>query len=313
MLLVLGLCTVALLLWRAGPRIVLNMLTRVGWSFPAAAAIYAAHLGIRAAALWRSVLGGPVSYGDVLRIRLSGDALETLTFTGPFLAEPAKGWLLTHRGLATAEAFAAVATEYLVYTVVSSSLAIVAVSLLLANGLLPPPVRPAAVVILAATMAFIAAFAFAAVTGIGLIVPIVRAARVLIGARYAARAAHDLGPIEHALVTFLHSHPARLAEVFAMEITAHALLIVEIWIVVAALGVQLPWRDPLLVEGGVKFVAIAFAFIPGQFGASEGVYALLFGAIGLPAAAGLTLALVRRMRALLVAATGVVALTFIGD
>src|SRR5436190_260270 len=86
----------------------------------------------------------------------------------------------------------------------------------------PPPVRPAAVVILAATMAFIAAFAFAAVTSIGLIVPIVRAARVLIGARYAARAAHDLGPIEHALVTFLHSHPARLAEVFAMEITAHA-------------------------------------------------------------------------------------------
>ena len=68
-----------------------------------------------------------------------------LTFTGPFLAEPAKGWLLKRRGLATADAFAAVATEYLVYTVVSSSLAIIAVSLLLANGLLPPPVRPAGV------------------------------------------------------------------------------------------------------------------------------------------------------------------------
>src|SRR5207244_10663143 len=109
------------------------MLTRVGWNFPAAAAIYAAHLGIRAAALWRSVLGGPVSYGDVLRIRLSGDALETLTFTGPFLAEPAKGWLLTHRGLATADAFASVATEYLLYTVVSAWLATIALALLLAR------------------------------------------------------------------------------------------------------------------------------------------------------------------------------------
>src|SRR5437016_6054714 len=116
------------------------MLVRVGWSFLAAAAIYSGYVGVRAAALWRSVLCGPVSYGDVLRIRLSGETLETLTFTGPFLAEPAKGWLLKHRGLATADAFAAVATEYLVYTVVSSSLAVIAVSLLLAQGLLPPPV-----------------------------------------------------------------------------------------------------------------------------------------------------------------------------
>ena len=66
-------------------------------------------------------------------------------------------------------------------------------------------------------------------------------------------------------------------------------------------------------EGGVKFVPIAFAFIPGQFGALEGVHALLAAAIGLPAAVGLTLALVRRMRGLLVAAVGVVVLAFSSD
>ncbi|HEV8363951.1 MAG TPA: lysylphosphatidylglycerol synthase domain-containing protein, partial [Gemmatimonadaceae bacterium] len=178
---------------------------------------------------------------------------------------------------------------------------------------LPPSVRPAAVVILAATIAFIAAFAFAAITGIGLIVPIVRASRFLIGTRYAERVAHDLSPVEDVLVTFLHAYPKRLAEVFTMEIAAHTLLIVEIWIVVAALGYRLSWRDPLIVEGGVKFIAIAFSFIPGQFGASEGVYALLAGAIGLPTAAGLTVALMRRVRGLLVAAAGVVALTLIRD
>jgi hypothetical protein len=313
LLLVLGLGMVALLVWRVGPRLVLNMLARVGWSFPAVAAIYAAHVAIRATALWRSVLGGAVSYGDVLRIRLSGEAVEMLTFTGPFLAEPAKAWLLKHRGLATADAFAAVATEYLLYTVVSSWLATIALSLLLARGLLPPAVRPAAVVILATTIAFIAAFVFAAITGIGLIVPLVRASRLLIGARRAERVAQELSPVEKVLVTFLHTYPKRLTEVFAMETAAHVLLICEIWIVVAGLGFRLSWRDPLIVEGGVKFIAIAFSFIPGQFGASEGVYALLFGAIGLPTAAGLTLALVRRVRGLLVAVAGVVALTFLSD
>jgi hypothetical protein len=308
-----GLGIAAWLVWRAGPRLVWSMLARVGWSFPTAAAIYATHIGIRAAALWRSVLGGHVSYPDVLRVRLSGEAVEMLTFTGPFLAEPAKGWLLRRRGLATADAFAAVATEYLLYTVVSSWLSTVAISLLLARGLLPAAIRPAVVVVLAATVAFIAAFAFAAITGIGLIAPIVRASRVLIGVRRAEQAANEINPVEHLLVTFLHAYPRRLAEVFALEAAAHVLLILEIWIVVTALGFRLSWRDPLIVEGGVKFISIAFSFIPGQFGASEGVYELLVRAIGLPTAAGLTLALVRRMRGLLVAAAGLVALAVSRD
>jgi hypothetical protein len=56
-----------------------------------------------------------------------------------------------------------------------------------------------------------------------------------------------------------------------------------------------------------------FAFVPGQFGASEVTYALLAAAIGLSTAAGLSLALVRRLRGLLVAAGGVLALTIFGD
>jgi hypothetical protein len=43
------------------------------------------------------------------------------------------------------------------------------------------------------------------------------------------------------------------------------------------------------------------------------MYALLAGAIGLPAAAGLTLALVRRVRGLLVASAGVIVLALFGD
>src|SRR6059036_2278088 len=101
LLLVVGLSVAASLVWYEGPRLIAGMLARVGWRFAAAAAIYAMHVGIRAVALWRSLLDGPVRFADVLRIRLSGEAVEMLTFTGPFLAEPAKGWLLTNRGVTT--------------------------------------------------------------------------------------------------------------------------------------------------------------------------------------------------------------------
>jgi hypothetical protein len=304
---------VAFLIWRAGPRLVLSMLARIGWSFPAVAGIYALHLTIRARALQRTILRGQVGFADALRIRLSGDAVERLTFTGPFLAEPAKGWLLKQRGLPAADAFAAVATEYLLYTVVSAWLGALAVSLLLVRGSLTPAVRPAAGVALAVAIAFMAACAFAAITGVGLIVPTLRSSRVVIGRRRAEYAAREFGPVEHVLVDFLHAHPGRLAEVLVLETAAHLLLILEIWIVIPALGLALSWIDALILEGGAKFIAIVFALVPGQVGASEGVYALLAVAVGLPTAAGLTLALVRRMRGLLVAAAGVMALARLGD
>lgn len=312
LILVSGFGVIALLVYRAGPGLLADMLARVGWGIPAVVGLYAAHVGIRAAALWRSVIAGRVRYVDVLSIRLSGEAVEMLTFTGPFLAEPTKGLLLKRRGLATPDAFAAAATEYLLYTVVSSCLAATGLSLLLARGVLPPAVRPAAVVVLATAVAFIGAFTFAATRGVGLIVPILRASRPLIGARRAQRAADEFGRIEDLLVRFLHVHHRRLAEVLAIETVAHLLLIAEIWIVIAALGFPRSWSNLLILEGGVKFIGIAFAFIPGQVGASEAVYELLASAIGLPAAAGLTLALVRRMRALLVASAGVVVLAASG-
>jgi hypothetical protein len=308
-LLVIGLCVMALLIWHTGPRLLVRMLARIGWSFPAVIGIFAVHVSLRAVALWRSVSAESVPFTDVLRVRLSGDAVEMLTFTGPFLAEPAKGWLLTHRGLTTAGAFAAVVIEYLLYTVVSACLAVVALTLLLVRGVLPSAVRPGTAIILALSIAFLAAFAYAAITGIGLIVPILRRSRLFIGAPRAERVARSFAPIEEVVLRFLHVQRRRLAEVFGIEAIAQLLLILEIWVLITALGLSLSWSTPFILEGGVKFVAIVFAFIPGQFGASEGVYVLLAGGVGLPAAAGLTLALVRRMRGLVVAAAGLVVFT----
>jgi len=307
-LLLVGFGILALLVWRAGPRLLLSLLIRVGWSFPAIAAIYAAYVGARAVALWRSVPGGAVGLTDALRIRLSGQAIETLSLSGPVFAEPAKGWLLKRRGLTTVDAFAAVVTEYVLYNVTCAWVAALAVSWLLARGSLPHAARLGAIAVLATTIAFIAVFAFAAITGVGLIVPILRASHLLIGARRATRAARTFGRIEKVLVAFLHVHHGRLAEVLAIETASQLLLMLEIWIVIGALGFSPSWGPPFIIEGGGKFIGIAFAFIPGQFGAAEGVYALLAGAIGLPTAAGLTLALVRRIRSLLLAAAGVVAL-----
>jgi len=308
-LLVLGVVGIVWLVSRTGPRLLLELVVRVGWSFLAIVALYAVHVGLRAVALWRSLPAGLVPFAEVLRVRLSGEAVEMLTFTGPFLAEPAKGWLLTRRGMTTTDAFAAVITEYLLYTVTSSWLAATAVIILLGRGRLPSSVHSAAVLVLGLTLAFIAAFAYAAIAGVGLIVPILLRSRWLLGRRRAEAAALTFAPIEDSLIRFLHGRHGRVAQVFVVEAVAQLLLILEIWIVIAVIGLSTSWRTSLIVEGGVKFIGVVFGFVPGQFGASEGVYVLLARAVGLPAAAGLTLALVRRVRGLLVAGAGLVVLS----
>jgi hypothetical protein len=174
-LLVVGLGLSFLLVRQVGAAVVLRLLTRVGWRLLIISAIYAGYVAMRAAALWRVMLDSPAPYLDVLRVRLSAEAIEMLTFTGPFLAEPAKGWLLIQRGTPTSAAFATVIIEYLIYSVVSSCLAIAALLLLLTRHALPIALRPAAGLIVILSIAFIAAFVFASSSGIGLIVPILRA------------------------------------------------------------------------------------------------------------------------------------------
>lgn len=311
-LLVIGLVIAATLVWRAGPSVIVLMLRRVGWTFLVVTALYTLHQGVRAMALWRSMPATAIRYREVLRVRLAGEAVEQLTFTGPFLAEPAKGWLLRRQGIEVPQAFGAVVTEYLLYTVASALLALAAVLVLAARQSLPRPFEPALVGAIGALAAFLAGFVTASITGVGLIAPLVGGCVRLIrgGTPPGTDTAPWLGEIdrvERVLVTFLHRHPLRLCEVLTLELLAHALLVSEIWAVFAALGFFVRPVDLLIFEGGVKFIGVVFFFLPGQVGASEGAYSLLAHTIGLAPAAGLTLALVRRLRGLLVAVLALLA------
>jgi len=301
-LLAAGLAVLVVLVRQVGVGAVADLLRRTGPAVVIVSGLYLAHIAVRAAALWRSI--GTLRYTDVLRVRLSGEAIEMLTFTGPFLAEPAKGWLLTRQGLSGAEAFGGVALEYLVYTLTSAWMAAAALSLLLARGTLPQGLQHPVVGIVAAMAVFTLGFVVAAATGVGLIAPAARA----IGARSAAA---RLEPVERVMVTVMHREPRRLLQVIAIELAGQLLLAAEVLVTVRALAFAFSALDALVVEGSVKFISIAFFFVPGQLGASESVYTLLFRTLGLPGAVGLTMALVRRVRAMIVAAIALAAASFL--
>lgn len=307
LLVTLGLALMAALVIRVGVGTMASMIAQVGWAFPAIVGLYVIHSVFRALALWVALGVHAVPIVDVLRIRFSGEAVEALTYTGPLLAEPAKGMLLTSRGVPTVNAFAAVSLEYLLYSVTSAAFGAVAAWMLLRLESLPPGLHGAAVTLMIAMIAFIVLTFAAGISGLGLIAPGLRFINRLLHHERVTAAIESVMEVEMILVAFLHTRPWRVALAVVFELASHALLMSDVWVVLHALGFHPTLREPLIIEGSTKLVAFVFFFVPAQLGATEGGYALVFPMLGLPVAAGLTLSLLRRIRSMCIAGIGLAA------
>ena len=307
-LLLAGAAFLGALLWRLGPSEVLDALGSIRWYFVPVLLLGGAHQAVRALALHACVVrGGLLRYRDALGIRLSGEAIQSLTFTGPMLAEPTKAWLLTRRGLTLREGFAATITEYLIYTLVTAAMSMTGLLYLVVRFGLSGALRTIAIATLGVCAAFLVASAIAIARRfylIGTIIAWLASIGVLRG-----RLTPDMtwiNQMEDLLLIVLRDSPARFAMVAAIEIAAQALLVVELFWLLRALGVMASGWSAFVIEASVKFFEFAFVFVPLQLGVSEGAYAVICGVMSLPLAAGFAVAFLRRARSLIIAGAGLV-------
>jgi len=315
LLLVAGIAFLVYLIVDLGPGQIAALLARIGWGFLPLAGIYGVYQLVRAMALKLSAARpAAVPFRDVLAIRLSGEAVQFLTSTGPFLAEPSKAVLLGKRGLTKIEGFAATAVEYLSYTFVSSVMLAGAMAYMLTSPsvALGPNLRLTAMVLLVVSVVFLGVAAVAIYRRIYLIGGVMRWLGRLpgIGRRIGAEAG-AVRDTEDVLLGVLRENPVRFAQILFVEAVAHALLVVELWWILRMTDVTPGFGDALVHEAAGKFIAMAFFFIPGQIGAAEGVNVLLFEALGLPGVAGVGVALARRIRSMLAAGAGLAALAIV--
>jgi Lysylphosphatidylglycerol synthase TM region len=305
-----GAALLVVLLWRLGPSDVLNTFHQVGWYFVPALLLGAAHQVTRALALLTCVLRpNVIRYRDALAIRLSGEAVQSLTLTGPVLAEPTKAWLLETRGLTLKEAFAATITEYLIYTFVTVVMSITGLAYLIVEFDASPTVRRIAIGIVLICVVFLLVSAIAIARRYYLIGTIIAGlARVGI---LRGRLTPDMtwiNQMEDLLLIVLRDSPGRFASVAVLETIAQALLVFELFVLLHALHVVASAWSAFVPEASLKFFEFAFLFVPLQLGVAEGSYALIFGVMGLPLAAGFAVAFLRRARSLMIATVGLGAL-----
>lgn len=310
--LLLGVLLFAGLFWHLGPSNILALAARIRWYACVVLVLYTAHDSSRALALQQCVLRpGLLRFGDAFAIRLSGDAVQSLTFTGPLLAEPTRAWLLQRRGLTVTEGFAATITEYLISTFVGATMAMAALLLLVREFHPPPAFDQVALVIMVALAAFLVTAVVAIwrrVFLIGGILSALARARLLRGRLRPNIAA--VNSVEELLLVTLHDEPARFVRVASFEAASQVCLVLELFTLMRAV-VDVGLFDAFLVEGAIKMVGTIFLFVPLQIGVAEGAYAALFRVMGLSAAAGFAVVLLRRARTLVAAGVGLAVLAYL--
>jgi hypothetical protein len=312
LLLGLGLLVFVYLVSQLGLHAIVDMLGRIGWAGLIVAALYAAHQMLRAMALSLALIGTRVRFREAFGIRLAGEAVQFLTFTGPFLAEPIKAWLLAGRTKQATHGFAATLAEYLTYLFTGAVMTTAAFGWLVASGRLTPGWHRASIILMAGMIAFLAVSAWAIVGRIHLLGAILeRIARLPVVRRKLRPDMPAVHRTEDLLLGVLHDRPRRFALIAALEAGAHAVHAIELFAILYALDLAVGVGIAFLIEGATKFVGLMFFFIPGQIGASEGAHAVIFDVLDLPAVAGFTVPLVRRIRSLLVAAVGLAAMSML--
>lgn len=293
-----GLAGLAYLVHRIGTRVILEQLAAVWMFLPVFLGITILRLVVRVRA-WSAALaaeGVTAGFRELAGARLISESVGQLSALGALVSDPLRPLLL--RGADASRAAPATFLDTAVFWLTTCALGLAgaaAGAVLIADSAL-------AVV---STAVFLGAMA--AILGV-LLWP-----RPLLAA-WARRLRHRAGrgpatvvwaaETERRMREFRRGHPGALRVMAGWDLAAQALTVAEVWIYGQFAGIPVTPIAAVVVEATARVVKVAAMAIPGRLGAEEAGAAGVFALLGLGAAAGLGLAILRRLVAILWAAAG---------
>ena len=292
-------CTVggaALFAWavrRAGVAEIADGIRRVGWGLAVVLLLQGFRFALRTVS-WRLCMppGAHLTFRQAFGAFLAGDAIGSVTPLGLLASEPTKVFLTRHH-LATGASVASLAVENLVYS--ASVFAVVTVGLLSVLMTVPLP-SPWQTTIVGA---------------LGVLIGVVALAVYLLQRPAAINPAGSpwrrrLGGVRLAIVEFSRTNGARLWRAFGVDAAFHSLAVVEVFLTLRwLLGDQSPtFVQALAFETLNRVVTVAFKFVPFRVGVDEAISGAVAPLLAVNPAAGVALAVVRKVRNVLWSGVG---------
>ena len=295
-----GLALFAYAVRDAGADQILSGVSRVGWGIIPILFLAGLRFVLRAEA-WRLCM--PVEsrfhLTDAFKAFLAGDALGNVTPLGLIASEPAKVFLARHH-LATNEAVSSLALDNLVYAL--SVIAMIALGLIVMLLTVALPFeaqewsvatrRPVGVIAAGSWRLLTRRTASNRPDGRGLIARLSR--------------------LRHAITEFSTHNPRRLWKAFTFDVAFHAVAVFEAFL---ALQWLLGDRSPTLAEAVMfeslnRVVTVVFKFVPLRVGVDEALSGAFAPVLGVNPVAGVSLAVIRKVRSLFWMGIGLVVIAF---
>lgn len=278
---------------------------KIGWWFLAVVFLGALRMAFRTRA-WMLCANDPqLKFGDAFSTWLVSDAMGNITPLGLLASEPTKV-LMTRTKISTVTSIASVTIENIFYTASVLAVLLSGTWLFLQLANVPQGLEQISELIISAvaTIAVIGAWT--------------TRARPALLSRFAPYVGAVVGrpdvpadairEIEQQIYAVPRWPLLRIAHVFLWEVAFHIAAVAEVWIVLRLLVPDITVGEAFLLESAGRFVTVAFKFVPFRLGIDEAGSSAVATAVGLPSASGATLALVRRLRIIVLNAIGMIRL-----
>jgi hypothetical protein len=295
-----GLGLFAFLVYRTGVRTIISNIELFGAYFPLLLMISGTRQVVRTFA-WRYCIEREhrgVSLLELFKLRLVGDAITDLTFAGPVLGETAKTYAAGEH-MPLTFSLSSIVIENLLYSLAVIVFIISGAFVLLGRIALPHQIRIAAV---AGIMALVAPV----LIGVWLIN---RRRLVISGILHwlerrnwlpqrIARREERLKLFEANVYEFYAKNSRVFWLIMLLELLANLGGVIEAYVILGVTFGVYGWAYAYLVEWMNRVVNTVFAFVPLRVGIDEGSTALTVRSLGYASAAGVSLAIIRKVRTL---------------
>jgi hypothetical protein len=263
---------------------------KIGWGLAWIFVLGGLRFAVRAAA-WALCIEPPhkLRFFTAFNAVVCGDALGNVTPLGPLVSEPAKiACVRGHVGVATA--LTALAIENVIYSLsVAAMIAAGAIALLFSVEL-PRRLQEFSEIAIACIAVLFVAAAWVLWRRPAVV------SRWPAGRLTAARIS-KLRAVEEEVLTFASRRRETILPLVVLELSFHALGVVEkhltLWLI---LGGPPPLLTSFIVETADRLITVAFKFVPFQVGVGEAGTGIITQLLGLGAAPGVTVSIVRKAR-----------------
>ncbi|HMJ24799.1 MAG TPA: ABC transporter permease [Pyrinomonadaceae bacterium] len=308
----LGAALLVFVIRKVGVQPIFSALSRVGFGFFFVVAINGLRHVLRTIAMSMSVPPEHrrFTFLQAFAARLGGESMSFLTFAGPLLGEATKVALLRKR-VPLVHGVPALVVDNLLYNLSVVLVIFGGACMMLFAYPVPPVARE--MLILIASVAFLGLIAAAMATRkrVTLLTNIIDSlGRRGFRPRFLRTRRHHIYRIELTVYSFYKRRRAAFFAMVGLDLTSHVTSVVEVYVTLKMLGFLPSVGAAYIIESLTKVINFAFGFVPATIGVYEGGTEIILKSLGFAAAAGVTLAIVRKAAIIFWTVIGVFIITW---